>query len=472
MTAASMTADRNPSSFSAAAAAAAVSAAACGGASGVGATASSSGAASDADASSAAAAGIRALALPHVAGLHGYTPGWQPDGPGWIKLNTNESPYPPSPRVAAAVRRELDGAGGAGGTGASGAGGGAGASLRLYPNPASVALREAVAAHHGHGLRAENVCVGNGSDDVLNLLVRAFCSPEAALGFTVPGYSLYPVLAAIQGGRAEVVEFDRSMRLPVEKIAASPARAFILTSPNAPTGAGFTRAEIARVLAARRGLLVVDEAYAPFAREDAVPLLARHPHLVVTRTFSKAYALAGVRAGYALAHAGVIELLDRVRDSYNVSRLSQVAALAALGDTAYYEGVIAKIKRTRERCLALWGGAAAGGGSAAEAAGGGAEAGAAAGAAAGGPAAAGGGFGWFTYPSQANFIFTEPRNARGETGPAVAASAEGYLRANRILVRYFPGHPLTASFLRISVGTDAEMDAVHQALLAWRTGGA
>jgi histidinol-phosphate aminotransferase len=259
---------------------------------------------------SGAAAAIDGLALPHVARLHAYTPGLQPDEPGWIKLNTNECPYPPSPRVAGAVRRELDGAGGGG------------ASLRLYPNPASAPLREAIAAHHGHGLRAANVCVGNGSDDVLNLLVRAFCSPEAALGFTVPGYSLYPVLVAIQDGRAGAVEFDRSMRLPVERIAASPARAFILTSPNAPTGVAFSRAEIERVLAAYRGLLVVDEAYAPFAREDAVPLLARYPNLVVTRTLSKAHALAGIRVGYALAHAATIAILDRVRDA-TTSRASR-----------------------------------------------------------------------------------------------------------------------------------------------------
>ncbi|OAM90762.1 histidinol-phosphate transaminase [Termitidicoccus mucosus] len=371
------------------------------------------------------AASIDDLALPHVARLHAYTPGLQPTEPGWIKLNTNECPYPPSPRVAEAVRREL---------------GEDGASLRLYPSPTSAPLREAIAAHHGHGLRAANVCVGNGSDDVLNLLVRAFCSPEAALSFTVPSYSLYPVLVAIQDGRAEAVEFERTMRLPVEKIAASPARAFILTSPNAPTGVAFGRAEIERVLAAYRGLLVVDEAYAPFAREDAVPLLARYPNLVVTRTLSKAHALAGIRVGYALAHAGTIAILDRVRDSYNVSRLSQAAALAAIGDTAYYDDVIAKIKHTRDLHLARWGG----------------------------PPETGG-LGWFTYPSQANFIFTEPCNARGETGPAVAAAAYEHLRANKILVRYFPGHPLTASFLRISVGTDAEMDAVHQSLQAWLT---
>jgi histidinol-phosphate aminotransferase len=387
---------------------------------------------------------LTSLALPHVAKLHAYTPGLQPTESGWVKLNTNECPYPPSPRVADAIRREI---------------GEDGASLRLYPNPASTALRAAVAKLHG--LKADNVCIGNGSDDILNLLVRAYVgpaqngdagqgmqgAPESAerpgperlpdtvsLGFTLPSYSLYPVLVEIQDGRTNPIAFDRSMRLPIERIANSPARAFFLTSPNAPTGVGFSNAEIERALAGYRGLFVVDEAYAPFAKENAIPLLARYPNLVIVRTLSKAYALAGIRVGYALAHADVIGILDRVRDSYNVSRLSQTAALAAIQDQAYYDGVIAKVKATRDR------------------------------------------FGsdllnrrgWRTYDSQANFIFTEPKNARGDTGPAVAKSAYDHLFAHKVLVRYFPSHALTAPYLRISVGTDAEMSVLSEKLDAWQ----
>jgi histidinol-phosphate aminotransferase len=356
------------------------------------------------------------FALPHVAKLHAYTPGLQPTESGWVKLNTNECPYPPSPRVAEAIRAEV---------------GAAGESLRLYPNPTSAPLRRAVASHHG--LREENVCVGNGSDDILNLLVRCFCTQTVPLGFTMPSYSLYPVLVEIQDGRSEVIEFDRSMKLPLARIAGSVARAFFLTSPNAPTGVGFSRAEIEEALKAFKGLLVVDEAYAPFAAEDTVPLLGRYPNLVIVRTLSKAYALAGIRIGYALAHAEVIDVLDRVRDSYNTSRLSQTAALAAIGDQSYYEGVISKIKTTRDRYVKTWSTQ-----------------------------------GWFTYPSQANFIFTEPRNARGESGPVVAKAAYDYLYAHKVLVRYFASHALTASFLRISVGTDDEMFVLNQSLEAWR----
>ncbi|MEO6245351.1 MAG: histidinol-phosphate transaminase [Opitutaceae bacterium] len=365
---------------------------------------------------------LSSLALPHIARLHAYTPGLQPTAPGWVKLNTNECPYPPSPCVAEALLREI------------GAGADAGASLRLYPNPKSAPLRVAVAQLHGHGLHEENVCIGNGSDDILNLLIRAFVTREAAAGFTLPSYSLYPVLVEIQDGGTKTIEFDRSMRLPVEHIAASPAQAFFLTSPNAPTGVAFANADLQRVLASYRGLLVVDEAYALFARENAIPLLAHYPNLVVVRTLSKAYALAGIRVGYALAHPEIIGLLDRVRDSYNVNRLSQVAAIAALGDAAYYAGVVEKIKATRDRAVADLVSRR----------------------------------GWFTYPSQTNFIFTEPKNARGETGPAVATSAYDFLFARKVLVRHFPSHALTAPFLRLTVGTDGEMLALSETLDAWQ----
>ena len=361
---------------------------------------------------------LSSLALPHIAKLHAYTPGLQPTESGWTKLNTNECPYPPSPRVAEALRREL---------------GDDGASLRLYPNPKSSPLRAAIAQHHGEGLTADHVCVGNGSDDILNLLIRAFCTQAAAAGYTLPSYSLYPVLVEIQDGATNVIEFDRAMRLPVERIAASTARAFFLTSPNAPTGVAFANGDLERVLASFRGLLVVDEAYAPFARENAVPLLSRHPNLVVVRTLSKAYALAGIRVGYALAHPEIIGLLDRVRDSYNVNRLSQAAALAALGDHAYYSGVVEKIKATRDRWVRDLITRRA----------------------------------WFTYESETNFIFTEPKNARGESGPAVAKAAYDFLFAHKVLVRHFPSHALTASFLRLTVGTDDEMLVLNETFDAW-----
>lgn len=359
------------------------------------------------------------LFLPHISRLKAYTPGLQPVEAGWTKLNTNECGFPPSPRVAEALAQELsDGA----------------ASLRLYPNPTSAPVRRAIASYHGHGLGVENVIVGNGSDDILNLLVRCLGGPEAATGFTYPSYSLYPVLVEIQAGSNRVIEFDRAMQLPVDQIALSSAKGFFLTSPNAPTGVAFANQQLEEILKRFRGILVVDEAYAPFARDNAVELLDRHPNLVVVRTLSKAHALAGIRVGYALGHPEVIGLLDRVRDSYNVSRLSQVAAIAALNDACYYSALIEKIKSTRDFYRNEWQRK----------------------------------LGWFSYPSEANFIFVEPQDARGQTGLAVAQSVYAHLLNRKILVRAFPNHPLTASFLRISVGTDDEMYLVHQALLAWQ----
>lgn len=358
---------------------------------------------------------LQSLALPHVAKLHAYTPGLQPSEPGWTKLNTNECPYPPSPKVAVALREAI---------------GTAGELLRRYPNPQSMPLRETIAAHHG--LNAAQVCVGNGSDDILNLLIRCFCTQEEATGFTLPSYSLYPVLVGIQNGASTVLELDRSMNLPIDRIVDSGANIFFLTSPNAPTGVGFSNEEIERVLQRFSGVLVVDEAYAAFAEENAVELLTRFPRLVIVRTLSKAYALAGIRIGYALAHPELIGLLDRVRDSYNISRLSQVAAQAAFHDPHYYTGIINQVKHTRDHYVSQWKN-----------------------------------LGWFTYRSQANFIFTEPRNAAGEVGSKVAAELNEYLLSRKILVRYFPSHALTASFLRISVGTDEEMLLLQESFEAW-----
>jgi len=359
---------------------------------------------------------IRDFALPHVAALQAYTPGLQPGEPGWIKLNTNESPYPPSPQVVDALRREI---------------GPDGAALRLYPNPTSAPLRAAVARLHG--VAPEQVFIGNGADDVLNLLARCCCAPALAAGFALPSYSLYPVLVAIQDGRVVALDFDRSMRLPVEAIAASTAKIFFLTSPNAPTGVGFATADIAAILRRFRGLLVVDETYAAFADEDAAALVHAHANLCLVRTFSKSHCLAGMRVGYAVADPAVVGLLDRVKDSYNVSRLAQAAALAALGDPDYYAGLVRKTRATRDRVHQQWTTR----------------------------------LGWFTYPSQANFLFTEPRDRAGRAGLEVARRLYDHLYARKILVRHFGSHALTSSFLRISVGTDEQMLILQEHLEAW-----
>ncbi|MBK1877876.1 histidinol-phosphate transaminase [Pelagicoccus mobilis] len=350
-------------------------------------------------------------ALPHIQKLHGYTPGFQPSGDGWVKINTNESPYPPSPAVAEAVCQAAND------------------SLRLYPNAKAIPLREEAAKLHG--LKAEQVIFGNGSDDILNLLVRAFANEKSA-GYLMPSYSLYPVLCGIQDSGTVEVPFDRSMELPFEALENLDANILFITSPNAPTGVGFSNEDLARVIASFDGIVVVDEAYGDFADENAVELLAKYKNLVVTRTFSKSYGLAGIRLGYAMADAEIIDILDRVRDSYNVNRLTQAAGLAALKDQAYLKEVVGKMKSTRDRCLAEW------------------ES-----------------LGWFCYPSAANFLFVEPKNGAGESGSEVAESLFEFFKANKILVRYFPSSPLTDSFLRISVGDDDQMLYVSETIQKW-----
>lgn len=354
--------------------------------------------------------------------MHGYVPGQQPQDSGWVKLNTNENPYAPSPKVAEAIVAELaDGA----------------AKLRLYPNPTSSPLRAAVAAHHG--ILPAHVLMGNGADDVLNLLIRTFAAAGGAVasfggvGMTVPSYSLYSTLAQAQGTSLTEVEFDASMQLPADAIVNSGARLFLLTNPNAPTGVAFSVEEIEAILKRFKGILAVDETYAPFASENAVSLLERYPNLVIVRSFSKAYALAGMRLGYALASPEIIDLLDRVRDSYNLDRLAQAAGLAAITDQPYYTARIAQIKQTRQAAEDDYDRR-----------------------------------GWFTYPSEANFHFTRPQTLEGLHGPEVAQSCFEFLKKEHILVRAFPGHLLTRDFLRISVGSESEMTRLAEALDAWQ----
>ena len=349
-------------------------------------------------------------ALSHIQKLKAYVPGKQPTGDGWVKLNTNENPYPPSPEVASAITAEIS-------------------QLRRYPEPISLRLRTIIGERSG--LTGRNVIIGNGSDNILDLITRCYVCGKGA-GQTMPSYSLYPVVAGMSGQEIIEVPFARSMKLDVNAIVAADASVFFLTSPNAPTGVGFALSEIESILQGMDGLLVVDEAYVDFGGESAVDLLKKYENLIVVRTFSKSYSLAGMRIGYGLASEGLIEVLDRVRDAYNVDRVAQVAAQAAFEDVEYFESNCQKIIATRYKVHAQLNT-----------------------------------LGWFTYSSVANFLFTEPKNAVGESGAAVAASLFEYLNRARILVRYFPSHPLTCSFIRVSIGTDSEMDAFLNAVKSW-----
>lgn len=337
---------------------------------------------------------------PNVAALSAYVPGEQPADPATVKLNTNENPYPPAPgvaRVLQACATDL---------------------LRLYPDPACRALREAIA--RVHEVPVERVFCGNGSDEILALCIRAFVPDNGAVGYYEPSYSLYPVLASIADVRQTPLPLADDFSCPPMP-ADYDASLFFWTNPNAPTGLRCPE-EALRAFAERtNGVLVVDEAYVDFADGDAMALAKSHDRVLVTRTLSKSYALAGIRLGYAVGPEPLIEALFKIKDAYNVNRLTQELGRAAVEDQAYMRLNADRIKATRNRIateltqrgFAVW-------------------------------------------PSQTNFLWVKPNQCS-------ARDMFERLRARNVLVRYFPS-PRTKAHLRITVGTDEQMNQLLAAL--------
>jgi len=332
--------------------------------------------------------------------MQAYVPGEQPRATDVVKLNTNENPYPPTRRVCEALREftpEL---------------------LRRYPDPACRALREALAALHG--CRPEQIFVGNGSDEVLTLCTRAFVEPEGAIGWWDPSYSLYPVLTAIQDVRGVAIPLEADFSWPLAagaaRVAAERCGLFFFTNPNAPTGMQCPRAAVEMFVDACAGTVVVlDEAYVDFAREHHLALALERENVLVLRTFSKSYSLAGLRVGYAVGPEALIAALDKVKDSYNVDALAQRLAVAAVEDAEDMRAQCARVVRTRERLRSELERR-----------------------------------GWRVVPSETNFLWTEPHGAS-------AAEWLERLRARHIYVRHFRG-ARTERFLRISVGTEEQTD--------------
>ncbi|MEJ2010401.1 MAG: aminotransferase class I/II-fold pyridoxal phosphate-dependent enzyme [Acidobacteriota bacterium] len=365
---------------------------------------------------------------PLIRKLHAYVPGEQPKIHGLIKLNTNENPYPPSPKVLSAIRASAD------------------ERLRLYPSPTAERLRVKLARFHG--CRAENIIVGNGSDELLAMAVRAFvepvpspkvgrrskgrngvslhADPAALVQYFVPSYSLYPVLADIHGSTRNGVPLKPGFSLPsVAELKRGKSWNFhaaltFITTPNAPSGHGYTTAELARLCRVQRGVVVLDEAYVDFAEEHAMALALRFPHVLVARTFSKAYSLCFQRVGYFVGHPVLIAALQRIRDSYNVNGLGQIAAEATLADLPYYRLNVRKIiaartKLTRDLTK----------------------------------------LGFEVHPSRTNFVLVRP--------PRFSAQAwHAKLRDRRILVRWFDD-PAVKGHLRITIGTPREARALVDA---------
>jgi histidinol-phosphate aminotransferase len=336
--------------------------------------------------------------------LKPYVPGEQPRMAELVKLNTNESPHGPSPRVLEAIRGEATEA------------------LRLYPDPQASALRAALATYHQ--VRPEQVFVGNGSDEVLAHAFVALLKQDAPLLFPDITYSFYPVYCRLFGIAHEAVPLDPAMQIRIADYR-RPAGAIIVPNPNTPTGVALSRAEIATLLQEHPDApVVVDEAYVDFGAETAIPLVASHANLLVVQTMSKSRALAGLRVGYAIGDADLIEALTRVKDSFNsypLGRPAQAGAIASLEDKAYFQASRARVVEGRAR---LTSGLVR--------------------------------LGFDVLPSSANFVFARHP---GQGGATLAAG----LRQRAVIVRHFAA-PRIENYLRITVGTDAQTDRLLAAL--------
>ena len=338
---------------------------------------------------------------PTVRAMAGYTPGEQPQGGGFIKLNTNENPYPPAARVREAIAACAT------------------EDVRLYPDPMANALRDVAARRYD--LPRDCIVAGNGSDDLLAIIMRACIDPGDAVAYPHPTYSLYDTLVEIAGARAVHVPWPVDYALPADALVAADARVTIVCNPNAPTGT-FVAVDALAALARRlSGLLVVDEAYVDFAADTALSLVRQHDNVVVLRTLSKSFSLAGMRVGLGFGQAPVIAELCKVKDSYNLSRVSIAAGVAALEDYEAMRAHVARVAATRER---LSEGLRR--------------------------------LGYDVPPSQTNFVLA--RKAGVDQRPVLEA-----LKQRRILVRHF-ATPELRDALRISVGTDAEIDTLLKAL--------
>jgi len=327
----------------------------------------------------------------NIQAMSPYVPGEQPGvGERVIKINTNENPYGPSP-AAMKVLREFDGE-----------------RLRRYPQPTARAFAEAAGTVLGYD--ADWILPGNGSDDLLTMIFRACAEPGRAAAYPMPTYTLYRTLAKIQNAEAVEAPFDDDYNLPADALAAAGAAVTLVANPNAPSGTAFTAAELEALAVRVKGLMVIDEAYVDFAASSAIELPRRCPNVIVLRSMSKGYSMAGLRLGFGVARPGILTELMKVKDSYNVDALACAVGAAAIADQAYHDQCVAKVRASRQVLAGQL------------------EA-----------------MGFRVWPSQANFLLVRPPRA---------AAREIYeaLKKRGILIRYFQ-QPKLDDKMRISIGT-------------------
>lgn len=334
-----------------------------------------------------------------------YVPGEQPKLQNLVKLNTNENPFGPSPKVLAALQAE------------------ASESLRLYPDPDSSRLKSAIAEYHG--LQANQVFVGNGSDEVLAHVFQALLKHDQPLLFPDISYSFYPVYCGLYGIEFETVPLNAQFEIAIDDYL-RPNGGIIFPNPNAPTGVPMPLSDIERLLKSNTySVVVVDEAYVDFGTQSAVSLVNQYPNLLVTHTYSKSRSLAGLRVGYALGNATLIQALIRIKDSFNsypLDRFAEAGAIAAIQDEAYFEQTRQQVIVAREALVADLQS-----------------------------------LGFEVLPSGANFIFAKhPKHA----GEQLAAG----LRDQAVIVRHFKKPARISDFLRITIGNPSQNQALMQAL--------
>lgn len=340
--------------------------------------------------------------LPHIAGMAGYLPGEQPADGEYLKLNTNESPFPPSPLVLARLRAAVDGR------------------LRRYPDAGSTGVRRRLAALFGFG--EEHFVVGNGSDELLNIAVRCFAGAGDRVAYATPTYPYYSKLVELQDARPAAIEFDDSFALP-PALAAAGAPLTLMPNPNSPSGTVVSGADLEGLASELPGILVIDEAYVDFAREGALDMVRRHANVIVARTLSKSFSLAGLRVGFCVAAPEVAGGMSKVKEHYNVNALSQVAAEAALEDIDWMRGMARLVAATRSRLTRSLRD-----------------------------------HGCHVWDSEANFVLARMPSE------VDAGRVARELRHRRILVRYFGDDARLSDCLRISVGTDDEIDRLMEEL--------
>jgi len=334
---------------------------------------------------------------PNIAEMQGYVPGEQPQGDKYIKLNTNECPYQCSPKVKAAIGRVVQ------------------AGLQKYPDPLATAFR--IRAGELLGVDPDWILCGNGSDDILTIVTRTFVGTSDMVRFANPSYLLYRTLAEIQGAACDIVNYNDDWSLPEEFSNANDwLRLAYLANPNSPSGTMVPPEKVAEIAAALPCPLLVDEAYVDFADTNCLALVAENEKIMVARTLSKSYALAGLRFGYVVAQPQVIRELRKVKDSYNCDALSIAGATAAIDDEAWFAEMRTAILKTRDRLTSAL-----------------TE------------------LGFAAVPSQANFVW-----APHPIWPVEPIFQQ--LKASGVLLRYM-NYPDWGDGLRISVGTDDQVDA-------------